>query len=155
MVRVLFICHGNICRSVAAEMIMRQIAEKNKMYSVNVSSAAVSYEEIGNDIYPPMRRVLSAHKITCSPHAARRMTPEDYTEYDLLIGMDVDNLKRMQRITGGDPDQKMHLLMEFAGLPEEEVSDPWYTRDFEKAYDDILRGCQGLLKHIQKMENLE
>lgn len=150
MTKILFVCHGNICRSVAAEMIMRQMVEQEKWKQVEIASAAVSDEEEGNEIYPPMRRVLVAHGITCCPHAARQMTARDYSEYDLLIGMDKDNVRRMQYITGGDSKGKIHMLMEYANAPQREVSDPWYTRNFEKAFEDILDGCTGLMKHIQR-----
>ena len=95
MVKVLFICHGNICRSVAAEMIMRQLLEQNKLSNISADSAAVSSEEIGNDIYPPMKRVLMNHGVKCHAHYARKMQAADYEHYDLLIGMDYDNLRRM------------------------------------------------------------
>ena len=147
--RILFICHGNICRSVAAEMIMRHLTEREKCQELVISSAAVSNEEEGNDIYPPMKRALIAHGIHCLHHTARKMTAKDYDEYDLLIGMDADNIWRMQRITEGDPENKMHLLLEYVDQPDKEVSDPWYTRDFERAYNDIFRGCTGLMEWIQ------
>ena len=152
MVNVLFICHGNICRSVAAEMIMRQLLEQNKLSNISADSAAVSSEEIGNDIYPPMKRVLMNHGVKCHAHYARKMQAADYEHYDLLIGMDYDNLRRMEKITGGDPKYKMHLLMEYAGEKMAEVSDPWYTRDFEKSYQDILRGCNGLMKKLKESQ---
>ncbi len=151
--KLLFVCHGNICRSTAAEMIMRKMLEDLGLEkSFRVSSAATSTEEIGNDIYPPMKRTLVRHGIPCLPHQARRMTRRDYDENDLLIGMDDENLWNMCAYYDNDPKKKIHLLMEYAGYPGREVSDPWYTRDFEQAYQDIWEGCNGLLKHLRKQE---
>ena len=150
MIRILFICHGNICRSAAAEMIMRDILRRNHMENaVHVSSAATSLEEIGNDVYPPMKSTLAAHRVPCHPHSARRMTQRDYEDNDILIGMDRENIRNMERIAGGDPGDKIHYLMEYAGKPGQEVSDPWYTRDFETAFQDILEGCEGLLSVLK------
>ena len=147
--RILFVCHGNICRSVAAEMILRKDIEDAGLHNkVCVASAAATTEEIGNDIYPPMKRTLMAHGVPCLPHRARQMKGADYEQYDLLIGMDDENIQDMLEICHGDPKKKMHLLMEYAGLEGREVSDPWYTRNFERAYEDILQGCQGLLATV-------
>ena len=146
MLRILFICHGNICRSAAAEMIARKLAEEAKVSEqLAFSSAAATSEEIGNDIYPPMKRVLLGHGVPCFPHAARQTTRRDYDVYDHLIGMDEENLWDMRRIYGGDPEGKISLMMDWAGFPGRAVSDPWYTRDFERAYWDIVQGCEGLI----------
>ncbi|MDB7899681.1 low molecular weight protein-tyrosine-phosphatase, partial [Flavonifractor plautii] len=109
---------------------------------------ATSREEIGNPVYPPARRKLAEHGISCSGHAARQLRNSDYEEYDLLIGMDRANLRSMYRICGGDFNDKMHLLMEYAGRLEQEVADPWYTEDFDATWRDVLAGCQGLLDQI-------
>ncbi len=148
MKRVLFICHGNICRSVAAEMIMRKLMEERGIRGVEVSSAATSTEEIGNDIYPPMMRALYDRGVECLPHAARQLRRSDGENYDLLIGMDEENLYAMNRMLPSSCQGKIHLLMEYAEKPGQEIDDPWYTRNFTRAVDEITEGCIGLLAHI-------
>ena len=149
MKKVLFICHGNICRSPMAEFVMRDLVEKAGLSAqFEIASAATSTEEIGNPVYPPARRKLAEHGIPCESHAARQLRNRDYEEYDLLIGMDKANLRSMYRICGGDFNDKMHLLMEYVGRPEQEVADPWYTDDFDATWRDVLAGCQGLLDQI-------
>ena len=146
MIKILFVCHGNICRSAAAEMVFRQmLAGKGLSRRVQADSAATSSEELGNDIYPPMKRALRAHGIECHPHAARRMVPADYDRYDLIIGMDDENMYYMRRMWPKDPDKKLRLLMDYAGRPGREVADPWYTRDFEATMRDVTAGCKGLV----------
>lgn len=115
-----------------------------------ISSAATSTEEIGNGVYPPAKQKLAQHGISCRGHAARQMRPSDYADYDLLVGMDCANLRNMRRICGGDPDGKIHLLLEFAQCPGQEVADPWYTDDFETAWRDILAGCEALLQKLME-----
>lgn len=115
---------------------------------VMVASAATSREEIGNPIYPPVRRLLTEHGIDCSMKRARQLCREDYEIYDFLIGMDQQNLRNMQRICGGDLDKKMHLLLDFTNHPGS-VADPWYTGDFQTTWGDVTEGCQGLLKQLQ------
>ena len=154
MVKVLFICHGNICRSPMAEFYMKDIAAKAGLSrAFEIASAATSSEELGNPVYPPARRMLSRHGIDCSGKTARRMTADDYEAYDLLIGMDFANLRNMERIAGGDPEGKIRLLLDFAGR-HDEVADPWYTGDFDAAWRDIAEGCDALLHHIQSKETL-
>ena len=149
MKRILFICHGNICRSPMAEFVMKDLAQKAGLASqFHIESAATSREEIGNPVYPPARRKLAEHGISCEGHAARQLRNRDYEEYDLLIGMDKANLHNMFRICGGDFNDKMHLLMEYVGRPEQEVADPWYTDDFDTTWRDVLEGCQGLLDDL-------
>lgn len=147
MVKILFVCHGNICRSPMAACLFSQMAKARGLDCV-VSSAATSREEIGNPVYPPARRKLAEHGIPCESHAARQLRNHDYEEYDLLIGMDRANLRSMYRICGGDFNDKMPLLMEYAGRLEQEVADPWYTDDFDATWRDVLAGCQGLLDQI-------
>ena len=151
MVKILFVCHGNICRSPMAEYVMKDLVKRAGLEEgIQTASAATSREEIGNPVYPPACRKLAEHGISCGGHAARQLRIADYGEYDLLVGMDQANLRNMRRICGGDPDGKLHLLLEYAGRPGQEVADPWYTGDFEATWRDVLAGCQGLLEEIQR-----
>ena len=132
-----------------AEYVMKDLVKKAGLEEeFQIASAATSREEIGNPVYPPARRKLAEHGISCGGHAARQLRNRDYEEYDLLIGMDRANLRSMYRICGGDFNDKMHLLMEYAVRPEQEVADPWYTDDFDATWRDVLAGCQGLLDQI-------
>ena len=133
-----------------ARFIMEDLVKKEGLENqIQVDSAATSTEEIGNPVYPPARRKLAEHQISCQGHAARQMTRADYDRYDLLIGMDQANLRNMTRICRGDPEGKIHLLMDYTDRPGQ-VADPWYTGDFETTYRDVLEGCQGLLEAITK-----
>ena len=153
MIRILFICHGNICRSPMAEFIMKDLVEKAGLSDqFRIGSAATSTEELGNPVYPPARRKLAEHGIGCAGKTARQFRRSDYADWDLLVGMDRANRRNMERICGGDPDGKIRLMMEFAGRPSDEVSDPWYTGDFETAWRDISAGCQGLLASLTRRE---
>ena len=150
MIKILFICHGNICRSAAAEMVMRKMAEDAGMAGrLGIDSAATSREEIGNDIYPPMKKALQAAGYPCHPHAARQTVRADYDRYDYLVGMDGENLWFMRRIYGEDQDGKVSMLMDWAGEPGTEIDDPWYTRDFRGALEQIEAGCRGLLRQLK------
>ena len=145
--RILFVCHGNICRSPMGEFILKDLAAKAGLADrFHIESAATSTEEIGNPVYPPARRKLAQHGIDCAGKTARQLTAADYGRFDLLLGMDRANIRNMTRICGGDPQGKIHLLMEYAGQPGREVADPWYTGDFDATWDDVLAGCQGLLE---------
>ena len=149
MTKILFICHGNICRSPMAEFVMKDLVKKAGLESqFHIASAATSTEEIGNPVYPPARRKLAEHGIGCAGKTARQLTRADYGQYDLLIGMDSANLRNMRRICGGDPDGKIHLLMDYTGRPGE-VADPWYTGDFEATWRDVLEGCGELLEQYK------
>lgn len=148
MIRILFVCHGNICRSPMAEYYMKdQIEKKGLSQHFSFASAAVSTEEIyrgiGNPVYPPAKAKLYEHGIECRDKRARLMTASDYEEYDLLIGMDNSNLSRMRSIVGND--EKLHLLLDFTDHPRD-VADPWYTDDFDATWDDIEEGCDALIK---------
>ncbi len=148
MKKILFVCHGNICRSPMAEFVMKDLVKKVGLASqFHIESAATSREEIDNPVYPPARRKLAEHGISCDGHAARQLTNADYEKYDLLIGMDRDNLRDMYHICGGDPDGKLRLLMDYTDRPDD-VADPWYTGDFESTWQDVLAGCQGLLREL-------
>ena len=150
MTKILFICLGNICRSPMAKFVMKDLVEKAGLADeFQIDSAATCRDEIGNPVYPPARRKLAEHGISCEGHAACQLTAQDYEEYDLLIGMEGANLKNMQRICGGDSDGKIHLLLDYTRHPRD-VADPWYTGDFEETWQDVLAGCQGLLKELSQ-----
>ena len=149
MTRILFVCHGNICRSPMAEFVMKDLVKKARLETeFLIESAATSTEEIGNPVYPTARRKLAGHGIGCAGETSRQLKNEDYERYDLLIGMDRANLRNMHRICGGDPEGKLHLLMGFTDRPGD-VADPWYTDDFETTWRDVLAGCKGLLERLQ------
>ena len=149
MEKVLFICHGNICRSPMAEFMMKDMVEKAGLsHLFEIASAATSTEEIGNPVYPPVRRLLAAHQIDCSGKTARQIRKSDYSAYDLLIGMDDANIRNMQRAFGGDPERKIHLLLAY-GRQCRSVADPWYTRDFEATWSDVCEGCHGILEMLK------
>lgn len=146
MTRILFICHGNICRSPMAEFVMTDLAAKaGAADAFEIASAATSAEELGNPVYPPARRKLAEHGISCGNKRARRLRPDDYDSYDLLIAMDRANIRNIERICDGDPDGKVHLLLDYTDHPGE-VADPWYSGDFEATWQDVLAGCKGILK---------
>ena len=146
MTKILFVCHGNICRSPMAEFVMNDLLQRAGLSGcAQVASAAVSAEELGNPVYPPARRKLAEHGIRCDGKTARLLQAADYQTYDLLIGMDRRNLEAMRRICGSDPDHKLCLLRDFTAQPRD-VADPWYTRDFEQTWLDITAGCTALLQ---------
>ena len=150
MTRVLFVCHGNICRSPMAEFVMKDMVEKAGLSKeIRVASAATTTEEIGNPVYPPARRKLAEHGIGCEGKTARQMHWPDYERYDLIIGMDRENLRDLRRICLGDPEGKIHLLMDYTNRPGD-VADPWYTRDFEATWRDVEEGCRALLAWLRK-----
>ena len=152
MTKILFVCLGNICRSPMAEFVMKDLVKKAGLASqFHIESAATSREEIGNPVYPPARRKLAEHGISCDGHAARQLTNQDYDAYDLLIGMDSTNLRDMYRVCGEDCAEKMSLLMDHTDRPGD-VADPWYTEDFDATWRDVLEGCQGLLDSIIRKE---
>ena len=152
MTSILFICHGNICRSPMAEFIMKDLVRQAGLEGqFHIESAATSTEEIGNPVYPPARRKLAEHGIDCTGKMARQLTNADYDQFDLLIGMDRANLRNMHRICGGDFAGKLHLLMDYTDHPGD-VADPWYTDDFETTWQDVLKGCQALLERLRSRE---
>lgn len=148
MIKILFICHGNICRSPMAEFVMKDLVQKAGLSDQFViASAATSTEEIGNPVHRGTREKLRSVGISTAGKTARQMERRDYPLYDLFIGMDNWNISNMRRMLGGDPEGKVHKLLEFAGR-DSEVADPWYTGDFDRTYQDVLEGCQGLLRYL-------
>lgn len=150
--KILFVCHGNICRSPMAEFVMKHLVEKAGLQDrYEIASAATSPEELGNPVYPPARRKLEEHGIGCQGKTARQMTLDDYHYYDQIIVMDHNNLRNLKHLLGEDIEHKISLLMDYTKRSRE-VADPWYTGDFEATWRDVLEGCQGLLKscEIQK-----
>ena len=150
MIKVLFICHGNICRSPMAEFIMKYLVDQRGLSSeFYIASAATSTEEIGSRVHHGTAAILDRLGIDYSEKRARQLTKKDYQDYDMLIGMDDWNMRNMNRMVGGDPDGKLHLLMDFTDRPGE-VADPWYTRNFEVTYRDVMDGCEGVLKYLEE-----
>ena len=149
--RIMFVCHGNICRSPMAEMVMAELLRKAGRDDVTTASAATSTEEIGNGIHPGTVRLLTRHNIPMRRHEAVQLTRRDAERYDLFIGMDAANLRNMRRILGNDAEGRIFNLLDFSDKPRD-ISDPWYTGDFETTFSDIMEGCQALLDVINKMK---
>ena len=151
---VLFVCHGNICRSPMAEFILRRLATKASLDGqLEIASAATSEEEIGNPVYPLAKRILATHGIGCRLKTAQRITAEMYDDYDIIIGMDRRNIENIKMMVENINPDKLWLLLDF--LPKDndyhgrDIADPWYTRNFEKAYNDILLGCNSLDEYLK------
>ena len=153
MIKVLFLCHGNICRSPMAEFILKDMVKKRGMEDqFYIESCATSTEEIwngvGNPVYPPAKRELAKHGISCDGKRARQVTKADYDKFDYLICMDNNNMRNIKWIIPSDPQNKISKLMNFAGS-DADVADPWHTGDFEITYKDIVRGCEGLIEFLE------
>jgi len=149
VIKILFVCHGNICRSPMAEFVMKDMVKRKGLSEqFEIHSAATSTEEIGNPVYPPARRTLSEHGISCDGKIARRMIKGDYDYHDYIIAMDKNNVRNIEKIVGNDKDRKISLLLSYAGI-DRDISDPWYTGNFEATWNDVVKGCKGLLEHIE------
>ena len=148
MKKILFVCHGNICRSPMAEFVMKDIVRNAGLeHEFEIASAATSREEIGNPVYPPTKRILKEHGISCDGKTSRQITINDYNYYDYIVAMDQNNLRNLKKIIGDDPQKKVSLLMDYTNRPAD-VADPWYTGDFDETWDDVLEGCTGLLEEL-------
>jgi len=153
MKRILFVCHGNICRSTMAQFVFLHLAQqRGRAGEFYVDSAGVSAEELGNPVHSGTRRKLAQAGIPCGEHRARVLRKEEYGEFDLLIGMDDGNLRGMRRILGGDPEGKLHALLDYAGRPGQSIADPWYTGNFDNTFADVMAGCQGLLSYLTEKD---
>lgn len=154
MIRVLFVCLGNICRSPMAEFIMKSIvSERGLSDGFYIASAATSTEEIwngvGNPVYPPAKRELAKHGISCEGKRAVQITKADYGKYDYILGMEERNIRNILRIVGKDPEHKVKLLLDYSNNPRD-IADPWYTGNFESTYRDVVEGCEGFLLYLER-----
>lgn len=148
MIKVLFVCHGNICRSTMAEFIFKDMVEKAGIAGrFHIESAATSREELGSDTDPRTKKKLKEHGIPFTKRHARQITKDDYEAFDYIIGMDEANVRNILRITGGDPEGKVSKLLDFAGK-DDSIADPWYTGNFDETYDDVIKGCSCLLEYF-------
>lgn len=153
MIKVLFICHGNICRSPMAEFIFKDMVSKQNIADqFYIASAATSTEEIwngiGNPVYPPAREELAKHGINCEGKRAIQVTKADYAKYDYLLCMDSNNIRNLMRIIGQDPEGKVQLLLDYTDRKGASIADPWYTGDFTATYRDIINGLEGFMKYL-------
>ena len=146
--RILFVCHGNICRSPMAEFIMKDMAAKRGLKDFYIESCATSTEELGCDMYPPAKRCLTSHGIPFEHRSARQMTRGDYDRFDMIIAMDSWNIRNMRHFVGNDPEGKVSLMMSHCGK-DDDVTDPWYSGDFETTYNDITEACTALLDSLE------
>lgn len=155
MYRVCFVCYGNICRSPMAEFIFKDlIYENKKRYKMSCTSRAISFEEIGNDIYPDAKDVLDRHDVKIERHKARRFSKEEYNDFDLIIVMEERNKRDLLNIIGDDLDNKVHKLREFV-KDNKDIEDPWYTGRFDLVYKEIVEGCKGLFAYIESLGDID
>lgn len=148
MIKVLFVCHGNICRSPMAEFVFRDMVQKRNLGTqFHIASAATSTEEIGNPVHYGTVRKLREHGISTEGKYAVQLRKKDYQAYDYIIGMEYRNIRNIDRVIGSDPEHKVYKLLDFSENPRD-IADPWYTGDFDRTYDDILEGCKGFLAYL-------
>ena len=148
MIKIMFVCHGNICRSPMAEAVLKDMVAKAGMKDqLHINSSATSYEEIGNPVHRGTRKKLKEEGIPETGHRSVHLEPEDYEKYDYFLGMDGANIRNMKRILKQDPQQKISRLLDFAAHPRD-IADPWYTGDFTITYEDVKEGCEAFLKHL-------
>ena len=150
MIKIMFVCHGNICRSPIAQFVMKDISSS---YDIYIESAAVSREEIGNPIYPPAKRILKEKGVPFDDHRARQLTREDYDRFDYIVIMEQYNLPRLLHIIGSDDQLKVSRLLDFTDIPGD-IEDPWYTGNFDRVFEQIKYGCEALLTHLKKGEEI-
>lgn len=157
MIKIVFVCHGNICRSPMAEFVFKDLVKKTGLKSmIEVESRATSTEELGHRIYPPVLKLLEKLDVDCRKKRARVFQKSDYKKYDHIVVMDFNNLKNLEAIIGEDRDDKVRLLMDYCSKDASlEVADPWYTRDFDKTWQDVNQGCEALLKYLIEKYDLE
>lgn len=152
LIKILFVCYGNICRSPMAEYILKDMVKKQKIGDqFDIDSAATSREEIGNDIHYGTRNKLREKKIPCGNHKARQITKEDYKKFDYIIGMEEANIRSIKKIVGEDKENKIFRLLDFSKTPRD-IADPWYTANFDKTYEDIVEGLEGFMRYLKKKE---
>lgn len=148
MIKILFVCHGNICRSPMAEFVFRDMVQKRGLSDrFHIASAATSSEEIGNPVHYGTTNKLKAYGISTKGKYAVQLKKKDYKEYDYLLGMEYRNIRNIDRIIGSDPEHKVHMLLDFGDHPRD-IADPWYTGNFDRTYDDVLEGCEGFLNYL-------
>ena len=150
MFRIMFVCHGNICRSPMAEFVMKDLVKKKHIeQNFTIASSATSTEELGNPVYPPAKAELKKHGISCDGKYAVQLKSSDYDKYDIFAVMDDNNLRNIKYIFNSDPNKKIHKLLEYANR-KGDIADPWYQGNFDKTYQDICEGCNGLLEQLLK-----
>lgn len=151
MIKVCFVCHGNICRSPMAEFVLKDIVKKQGIADkFFIASAATSTEEIGNPVHRGTANILARHNISVKGKTAVQITKSDYENYDFIIIMDSFNMKNLMRIIGSDPDGKVSFLLDYANRPGESIADPWYTGDFQETYLDVCQGCNGFVNYLRE-----
>ena len=154
MIKVLFICHGNICRSTMCEFVFKDMVNKRGLAdSFYIASAATSREEIGNDTHYGTKRKLDEMGIPYTKRGAVQMTESDYNKFDFILGMDRHNMLNISKIIGSDPEGKVNRLLDFSSRPRD-IADPWYTGNFDVTYNDVVEGCEALLQHILENDKL-